>query len=147
LQSLGVARGKCVATLLGRTPELFTVVLGTLRAGRVCCSLFFQFGPEPLKTRLQLGHVCVLVTSEALYRRKLAPIRNALPELRHVLLVRDPGGRELPVDTADFAAVMSAAADSYSVQATRAEEVALLHFTSTRTCPSCRRVLSGSGPN
>ena len=133
LQSLGVARGECVATLLGRTPELFTVVLGTLRAGRICCSLFFQFGPEPLKTRLQLGHVRVLVTGEALYRRKLAPIRNALPELRHVLLVRDPNGRELPVDTADFAAVMSAAADSYSVQATRAEEVALLHFTSGTT--------------
>ena len=135
LQALGVARGECVATLLGRTPELFTVVLGTLRAGRVCCSLFFQFGPEPLKTRLQLGHVCVLVTTEALYRRKLAPIRQALPELRHVLLVREPGAgaRELPADTLDFAGLMSAAADNYSVVATGAEEVALLHFTSGTT--------------
>jgi len=135
LQSLGIASGECVATLLGRTPELFAVVLGTLRAGRVCCSLFFQFGPEPLKTRLQLGHVRVLVTTEALYRRKLAPIREALPELRHVLLVRDAGAgaRELPADTADFAALMSTAAETYSVVATRAEEVALLHFTSGTT--------------
>jgi acetyl-CoA synthetase len=135
LQSLGVVRGECVATLLGRTPELFTAVLGTLRAGRVCCSLFFQFGPEPLKTRLQLGHVRVLVTTEALYRRKLAPIREALPELRHILLVRDPGSgaRELPAGTLDFAGLMSTAADSYSVEATRAEEVALLHFTSGTT--------------
>ena len=133
LQSLGVARGECVATLLGRTPELFSVVLGTLRAGRVCCSLFSQFGPEPLKTRLQLGHARVLVTSEALYRRKVAPIREALPELCHVLLVRDPGARELPANTADFAGLMKAAADNCSVMATRAEEVALLHFTSGTT--------------
>ncbi len=135
LQSLGVARGECVATLLGRTPELFTVLLGTLRAGRVCCSLFFQFGPEPLKTRLQLGHVRVLVTTEALYRRKLAPVREALPELRHVLLVRDPaaGALGLPPGTADFAGLMSAAADAFPVAATRPEEVALLHFTSGTT--------------
>src|SRR5208337_2501343 len=81
LRSLKIERGACIATLLGRSPELFTVALGTLKAGGAYCSLFSAFGPEPLKTRLQLGHAQVLVTSEMLYRRKVAAIRDALPEL------------------------------------------------------------------
>ena len=69
--------------------ELFTVALGTLKAGGILCSLFSAFGPEPLKTRLQLGHARVLVTSEVFYRRKVMPIRAALPQLRYVLLIRE----------------------------------------------------------
>jgi len=133
LLSLGVARGECVATLLGRTPELYTVVLGTIRLGRVCCALFSAFGPEPLKTRLQLGHARVLVTSEDLYRRKVAPIRSALPELRHVLLVREQSARELPPGTADFTQLMNAASGTCAPIPTRDDEVALLHFTSGTT--------------
>ena len=133
LLSLGVARGECVATLLGRTPELYTAVLGTLRLGRVCCALFSAFGPDPLKTRLQLGHARVLVTSEDLYRRKVAAIRSALPELRHVLLVREQSARELPPDTLDFTQLMNAASATCAAVATRDEEVALLHFTSGTT--------------
>jgi acetyl-CoA synthetase len=133
LLSLGIARGECVATLLGRTPELFTVVLGTIRLGRVCCSLFSAFGPEPLKTRLQLGHTRLLVTSEDLYRRKVAPIRNALPELRHILLVREQSARELPPGTTDFTQLMKAASGTCAAVPTRDDEVALLHFTSGTT--------------
>ena len=133
LQSLGVARGECVATLLGRSPELFSVVLGTVRSGRVCSSLFFAFGPEPLKTRLQLGRARVLVTSEELYRRKVAPIRAALPDLGHVLLVREPGAGELAAGTADFAQLMSGSDEECAPAATRDDEVALLHFTSGTT--------------
>jgi acetyl-CoA synthetase len=133
LQSLGVERGECVATLLGRSPELFTVVLGTTRAGRVCSSLFFAFGPEPLKTRLQLGRARVLVTSEDLYRRKVAPIRAELPDLRHVLLVRGAGAREPPTGTADFAQLLGASGEELVAAPTRDDEVALLHFTSGTT--------------
>jgi acetyl-CoA synthetase len=133
LGALGIGRGECVATLLERVPELFSVVLGTLKAGGVCCALFSAFGPEPLKTRLQLGHVRVLVTSESLYRRKVAPIRQALPELRHVLLVRERESAALPAGTTAFAELMAAAAESYQAAPTRQDEVALLHFTSGTT--------------
>ncbi len=133
LQSLGVARGECVATLLGRSPELFTVVLGTVRAGRVCSSLFFAFGPEPLKTRLQLGRARVLVTSDELYRRKVAPIRAALPDLQHVLLVREANAGELPAGTADLAQLLGASGAQCAPAPTRDAEVALLHFTSGTT--------------
>jgi acetyl-CoA synthetase len=133
LGALGIGRASAVATLLGRAPELFTVGLGTLAAGNVFCSLFSAFGPEPLKTRLQLGHVRLLVTTEALYRRKVAGIRDALPELRHVLIVRADAKSELPAGTEDFDELMSRAAQTYETAPTGDADVALLHFTSGTT--------------
>jgi acetyl-CoA synthetase len=133
LGSLGIARAAAVATLLGRVPELFTTGLGTLEAGNVFCSLFSAFGPEPLKTRLQLGHIRVLVTTESLYRRKVAGIRDSLPELRHVLIVRDDVKGDLPAGTADFAQLMGRASETHETAPTRDTDVALLHFTSGTT--------------
>jgi acetyl-CoA synthetase len=133
LRSLGVARGECVATLLGRVPELFTVAIGTLKAGGVHCSLFSAFGPEPLKTRLQLGHVRLLVTSDTLFRRKVATIRAVLPELSHVLIVRDEEAAAFPADTLDFVALMKLSDAHFATTPTRPDEVALLHFTSGTT--------------
>ena len=133
LRSLEIPSGAPVATLLGRGAELFTVALGTLKAGNVYCPLFAAFGPEPLKTRLALGHIQVLVTSSAFYRRKVAGIRAALGTLRHVLIVREDPHEELPEGTTDFAELMRQASDSYETAPTRDTDVALLHFTSGTT--------------
>ncbi len=133
LESLGIRRGMCVASVLGRVPELFSVALGTLRMGGIYCSLFSAFGPEPLKTRLQLGHVRALVTSDVLYRRKLATLREALPELTHVLIVREDRRIDLPPGTLDFDEVISRAGDTHPTAATHDTDVALLHFTSGTT--------------
>jgi acetyl-CoA synthetase len=133
LESLGVPPGACVATLLGRTPELFAVALGTLKAGRLYSSLFSAFGPEPLKTRLELGHARVLVTTESLYRRKVMGIRAALPELKHVLIVREDARTALPPESVDLGDLMHRADPRYSTAHTSDSDVALLHFTSGTT--------------
>lgn len=133
LRALDIERGATIATLLGRAPELFSAALGAIKAGSVFCSLFSAFGPEPLKTRLQLGHVRLLLTTENLYRRKVAPIRAALPELRTVLIVPDDGPHELPEGTTDFAGLMNGASQAYTTAPTRDSDVALLHFTSGTT--------------
>ena len=57
--------------LLGRVPELYIAVLGALKAKCVASPLFSAFGPEPIATRLEIGDARVLVTTEALYRRKV----------------------------------------------------------------------------
>jgi acetyl-CoA synthetase len=133
LEGLGVARGDCVATLLGRVPELYVTALGTLKLGAIFCPLFSAFGPQPLQTRLELGRVKVLVTNETLYRRKVAAIRGALSQLRHVLIVRDAPDTTLPAGTGELAQLMAQAADEFSLAATRADDAALLHFTSGTT--------------
>jgi acetyl-CoA synthetase len=133
LARLGVQRGERVATLMGRVPALYATVLGTLAAGAVYCPLFSAFGPEPVRARLQLGSVRVLVTTDLLYRRKVAVIRNELPGLEHVLVVRTPNGGDLPDGTQDFDEAMLAASPDFSVVRTSPEDNALLHFTSGTT--------------
>ena len=133
LTRLGVQRGDRVATLMGRVPALYTSVLGTLAAGAVYCPLFSAFGPEPVRSRLELGGVRVLVTTDLLYRRKLAPIRESLPGLEHVLVVRTPGTGDLPADTLDFEALLEDASPRFETVPTRPGDMALLHFTSGTT--------------
>ncbi|WP_328793020.1 MULTISPECIES: acetate--CoA ligase [unclassified Streptomyces] len=131
LTALGVGRQERVFTLLGRCPELYTTVLGTLRSARVLCPLFSAFGPEPVRQRLELGDARVLVTTEALYRRKVEENRQRLPRLDHVLLVgpvHDP-----PPGTVSFAELMERAPEEYAVPPTDPEDMALLHFTSGTT--------------
>jgi len=132
LGSLGIGRGERVFTLLGRGPALHVAVLGAMKSGRVCCPLFSAFGPEPLRTRLELGGAAVLITTDLLYERKVAPIRAALPMLKHVLIVRTTGAA-LPANTIDFDGALAGAADEFAAVATSAEDIALLHFTSGTT--------------
>jgi len=47
----------------------------------------------------------VLVTTRALYERKIAALRPRLPHLRHVLIVADGAG--VPEHTLDFRALMN----------------------------------------
>ena len=86
LAALGVERGDRVFVLAHRTLELYVAALGTLKRGSVFCPLFAAFGAEPIRQRLGRGDGRVLVTTHSLYRRKVAPIREQLPQLEHVLL-------------------------------------------------------------
>ncbi|MEU0398048.1 acetate--CoA ligase [Streptomyces sp. NPDC006208] len=131
LRSLGVGPGDRVFTLLGRCPELYTAVLGTLKNTSVLCPLFSAFGPDPVEQRLRLGDARVLVTTAALYRRKVAERRASLPGLEHVLIVGQ-GAEELP-GAVSFDELMSAASDSFTIPLTSPEDMALLHFTSGTT--------------
>jgi acetyl-CoA synthetase len=134
LTTLGVGRGERVASLLGRVPELYVTALGTLKRGAVYTPLFSAFGPEPVRQRLELGDVRVLVTTPRLYQRKLATSRAALPGLAHVLLVGDPSEiAALGDDVHDLAALMDAAPDEWKIPPTQPEDLALLHFTSGTT--------------
>ncbi|NND90300.1 MAG: acetate--CoA ligase [Granulosicoccus sp.] len=130
LHTLGVTRGDRVYTLLGRVPELYVTVLGTLKAGCVYCPLFSAFGPEPVRSRMDIGHAKVLVTTRALYRRKVAGIRKSLPGLTHILLIDDDSPSE---DTMNYGAMMEQASASFQTVATDPEDMALLHFTSGTT--------------
>ena len=128
LRDLGVQKGAAVYSLLGRKPELYIAALGTLRAGCVYCPMFSAFGPEPVQSRMEIGGAQVLVTSKALYRRKVKSIRARLPELTHILLI--DGDED---DTENLPALMGAASDSFTTEHTDPEDIALLHFTSGTT--------------
>ena len=133
LADLGVKRGERVFVLSGRIPELYVAALGTLKHGAVFCPLFSAFGPGPVEQRLRLGDARVLVTTTALYRRKVAELRSRLAGLEHVLLVGDHDEiAEMP-GVEDFHALMRGASDSYVIADTAPGDMALLHFTSGTT--------------
>jgi acetyl-CoA synthetase len=133
LAELGVAAGDRVYALLGRLPALYVAALGTLKHRAVFCPLFSAFGPEPVRSRLAIGEATVLVTTEALYQRKVAALRSVLPALRHVILVGEGERRTDVAGTRDWTALMAAASERYAIGPTDAETPALLHFTSGTT--------------
>ena len=133
LKKLGVGKGERVFLLAGRIPELYISALGALKNGSVFCPLFSAFGPEPIRQRLSLGDAKVLVTTEALYKRKVAALRDSLPNLEHVILVRPAGPtREIP-GTYDFHRLMEETDGHFDIAPTDPEDMALLHFTSGTT--------------
>jgi acetyl-CoA synthetase len=130
LRHLGIGKGDRVFTLLGRVPQLYLTALGTLKNGSVLCPLFSAFGPEPIHQRLERGDGRVLVTTPALYRRKVASLRHTLPALEHVILV----GQRADLDsTLAFDELTGAASDEFEIPPTDPEDMALLHFTSGTT--------------
>ena len=133
LRQLGVGKGDRICVLAGRIPELYIAALGTLKNRSVFSPLFSAFGPEPIRTRLALGEVRVLVTTPALYQKKVAALRDSLPCLEHVLLVADSSSAvEIP-STQDYRRLMEAARDEFTIEPTDPEDMALLHFTSGTT--------------
>jgi acetyl-CoA synthetase len=128
LASLGVKRGETVFSVLGRVPELYVAALGTLKAGAVFCPLFSAFGPEPIEARLSLGAAKVVVTTASFYAKKIAPIRKNVPSLAHVLIIDDALS-----GTTDFRPLMDDASATFEPVPTRADDWALLHFTSGTT--------------
>jgi acetyl-CoA synthetase len=129
LRARGVGRGGVVATLLPAGPELYVTALGTLKNGSVYCPLFPSFGPGPVHQRLALGSVRLLVTTEGMFRRKVAPQRDDLPALQYVLLVGDRGAAGADL----FDDAMAQAGPAGPVAPTRPDDPALLHFTSGTT--------------
>jgi acetyl-CoA synthetase len=134
LQGLGIGAGARLFVLCERGLELYLGVLGGLKNGCVVSPLFCAFGPEPLETRLRLGEGSVLLTSETLYRRKIAGIRERLPALEHVLLYDENGATSTPPEgTLSLHKLLAQAAEDFSIAPTTADSPALLHFTSGTT--------------
>jgi acetyl-CoA synthetase len=133
LRSLGIAQGDRVFTLMGRAPELYISIMGALRNGSVVCPLFSAFGPEPIATRIGIGAADVLVTTAAMYHRKIDKIRDRLTSVRYIIVVDNDATFEVPAGTLSFWDSMSAADDDAPIQLTGADDPALLHFTSGTT--------------
>ena len=131
LASLGVQPGDTVFGLCHRVPQLYTALLGSLKFGAVFSPLFSAFGPEPIQARMAIGQARVLVTSEALYRKKVQRWRHELPSLQQVLLFDIQG--ELPDDCLDLDALLAQANDHFVPHRSDPEDLALLHFTSGTT--------------
>jgi len=133
LSRLDIGAGDSVYALTGRIPALYVAALGTWKRRAVFCTLFSAFGPEPIRARMALGEARVLITTPALYERKIAGLRASLPHLEHVLIVGARVADHSIADTLDFDALLDEASETFTIAPTGPEDVALLHFTSGTT--------------
>jgi len=131
LRGLGIGAGGVVFALCPRIPELYAAALGTLAIEAVFCPLFSSFGPDPIATRVQAARGKVLVTTATLYARRIAPIRDQLTTLRHVIVIDDGPGA--PAGTIEWNQLVGAASADLEIPHTAPETLALLHFTSGTT--------------
>ncbi len=129
LNAHGLGRGDRLFALMGRVPELYSAALGTMKAGLVFTPLFAAFGPEPIRSRMEIAGATALVTTEGIYRRKIAAWRHELPSLRLVLIVGDTA----PDGCVALGPAMARASDRFETVATGPEDIALIHFTSGTT--------------
>ncbi len=133
LRSLGIGKGERVFALAPRVPGLYVAALGTLKNLSVFSPLFPAFGPEPIRLRMTIGAARVLVTTAALYARKIAPQRAELPLLEHVLLVDDAPKSVDGPGVESLWRLLERASPEFEIPPTDPEDAALLHFTSGTT--------------
>ncbi len=139
LNNLGMEEGNRIFSLVGRLPELYIAALGTLKAGCVFTPLFSAFGPEPIRSRMAIGEANILVTTQDLYRKKIAPWwqewrrerEQELPHFKAVLLIDASGN--LDPGCYSLAELMADADPLFPFVHTEPQDMALLHFTSGTT--------------
>lgn len=125
----GLLRNDRVFAVMGRVPALCSAALGTLKAGMAFTPLFVAFGPEPIRSRIEIGSATALITTGAIYRHKIAGWRHDLPGLRLVLIV----GESAPEGCVALGPAMAAAAAQFETVRTGPEDIAPIHFTSGTT--------------
>jgi acetyl-CoA synthetase len=130
LNALGVQRGDRVGIILPQRPETVIAHLACYMLGAVAMPLSILFGPEALEYRLQNSETSVVFVDPASLPN-LLPLRDRLPDLRHVVGVA--GAAEAGVTP--WEALLERAASSFTPVATDAEDPALLVYTSGTTGP------------
>ncbi|MCC7040945.1 MAG: AMP-binding protein [Burkholderiales bacterium] len=130
MTQLGVERGDRVALVLPQRRETIVAHLAAYQMGAVTVPLSFLFGPEALEYRLaNSGARIAFVDPQSM--GNLAPIRAKLPTLMHAVGVAGARGADL----LDYDSLVGAASPRFAAVSTRADDPALIVYTSGTTGP------------
>ena len=130
LAALGVAAGDKVALIVPQRPETVVAHLAVNQLGAVAVPLSFLFGPEALSYRLVNSEAKVAFVDPSSLPN-LAAIREVCPNVAHIVGVA--GARE--AWTTPYETLMESASSRFTPVATRADDPALLVYTSGTTGP------------
>lgn len=127
LRAHGIARGERVAILLSQQIETAIAHVAAWKLGAISIPLFTAFGQDALQFRLADSGAKALVTDLANYP-KVAGLRGSLPGLRRLFIV---DGEESSAPS--FWSEIEKASESFSNEATAADDPAFLVYTSGTT--------------
>jgi len=129
LAARGIRPGDRVGILLPQAPETAIAHIAVYKSGMIAVPLFTLFGADALEYRLKAAGVRALI-SDAIGLAKIAAVRGNLPDLKLVMSIDGPGdGAE------DYHRLLSRSYDSFQPKLTRADDPALIIFTSGTTGP------------
>jgi acetyl-CoA synthetase len=131
LRCLGLGAGDRICLFMDRVPELYLGVLAILKMGGVAQPLFSAFGEESLGTRLANAGTAGILTQKK-HLSKVRKIRDALPDLEHVIVVDAPAG-SLKEDEIALTLDLLPECPDFVLHPTTAESPSLLHYTSGTT--------------
>ena len=130
LAQLGVRRGDRVALLLPQRPETAVAHLAVYQMGAVTVPLSFLFGPDALRYRLENSAARVAIVDPQSWPN-LAPIRDGLPRLEHIVGVAGASGSGIE----SYEDLLATASPHFAPVSTRAIDPAIIVYTSGTTGP------------
>jgi acetyl-CoA synthetase len=133
LKKLGVNKGDRVARMLPRCPENYVTFLGTWKAGAVDVPLYTAFGPEGVAQRVKACQAKVLVTDSE-NRGKLEKIAGGLPGVE-IIVMSEERGVGIRRGDLSFHHEMANASRDFETVETKAEDLAIIQYTSGTTGP------------
>ena len=131
LASLGVVRGDRVALMLPQGFETAIAHVAIYKLGAIAVPLALLFGVEAVEHRLTASGAKVLVTTPG-GRDKVSTIRERLSELQAIVVAGDGDDQG---DTVSYNGLENGHSDAPIAVKTRAEDPALMIFTSGTTGP------------
>ncbi|PFG14261.1 acetate--CoA ligase [Bacillus sp. es.036] len=128
LKKVNVEKGDRVFIFMPRSPELYFILLGTLKLGAIAGPLFEAFMEGAVRDRLEDSEAKVLVTTPELLER--VPV-DELPNLESVVLVGENVKEEGPY--IDFYKHFKSADKKLKIEWVDREDGMILHYTSGST--------------
>lgn len=127
LDKLDVPTGAVVSSIVGRVPEFYFTVLGSLKYGAVFCPIYPVFGPEPIVQRLLRSNATVVVTDLDTYSLKIKQNLERLPAVQYILLTDTL--EDLEKNVFSLPIKMQRASLEFEIKPTDASTLCLLHYT------------------
>lgn len=128
LTRLGVSVGDHVVVMLANCPEVLQSYVAVLKLGGVVVPVIFLLGPEEVRLILEDSEAKAVITSSDMLW-KVEPFIEALPSLKHVLLV-DGGGDG---KTASVPELSEREADSFATLERADGDLAAILYTAGTT--------------
>ncbi len=130
LNALGLGRGDRMGILLPQCPETGIAHIAAYKIGGVAIPLFTLFGPDALEYRLADSEAKCVVTDGA-NLEKVLKIWDRLPDLKRIFVTRG----KAQANVLDFWDTIEKGATEFAPVKTRADDPALLAYTSGTTGP------------
>ncbi|MBU9723585.1 MULTISPECIES: acetate--CoA ligase [Bacillaceae] len=128
LKDIGVTKGDRVFIFMPRSPELYFMLLGTIKIGAIAGPLFEAFMEGAIKDRLEDSGAKVIVTTPELVDR--VPV-GELPELKKIIIVGE--GVEESDMIVDYFRQVKNASTTLKIEWVNREDGMILHYTSGST--------------